>query len=609
MMINNFLKSKINNKLKKSSKKYRSYIFKEAYMMDKFGVNDEKSLIRFHYASQYVPMFVKQICGEYDKKVMSSLLSYVMNYNINSSNDIREKVAKYFSNFPIIKKSYPNYGEDIIPKKYDMNKWRTALNDIIIKERLYGNSFDVTNQVIKDWSSMDEKMDFKNWAKDQKQGIGKLYRTALFEEKPMEMQYIPGLTSRPKKSQINIVNEKSRDEVVKQKVLGRINSIKKILSTKDGPHLLGKDYSKIMKSILDLEGDILGIRTSSMIEDVLIRTAGYLEKENCDDTIVDFIKKTAQMPSLNDMSPDIGQPQENEESESSDEGKKALDTFIERLRGYPVSDMNPDKIKDNFEEIVDNLEKKLSWYDINTKEVVGLENIAEYIFKIAKIVKFTKRNEKVKTAQEALDEPPAEPVATENEVVDKVDNTVDDTENHLSNKTKAEVDDLFANIKLSDVISRLEALSKVFQNREIARQLSIIDLMLDSLGLSGFFPSLAEATRSALESNQYCQTRVEEILSRLVSSVNDQGDSLIDTTKLENKKTRNPSLIDNEMEEYLNEVPEVKNEPAPVEEVAEEAVIPKKVPEKPKPVVPQPKEPTVPVPESAEREVPIAPAV
>jgi hypothetical protein len=40
-------------------------------------------------------------------------------------------------------------------------------------------------------------------------------------------------------------------------------------------------------------------------------------------------------------------------------------------------------------------------------------------------------------------------------------------------------------------------------------------MMLDSLGLASFFPSLSEATNKALESNNYISTRVEDIISKL----------------------------------------------------------------------------------------------
>jgi len=77
------------------------------------------------------------------------------------------------------------------------------------------------------------------------------------------------------------------------------------------------------------------------------------------------------------------------------------------------------------------------------------------------------------------------------------------------------IDAAFSNIKVEDVIARLENLAKIFKNRELGRQLAIVDMMLDKLGLASFFPSLAEAMKSSLESNQYCQGRVEEILAKL----------------------------------------------------------------------------------------------
>jgi hypothetical protein len=80
------------------------------------------------------------------------------------------------------------------------------------------------------------------------------------------------------------------------------------------------------------------------------------------------------------------------------------------------------------------------------------------------------------------------------------------------------IDAAFANLTVDDVIAKLEDLAKIFKVREIPRQLSIVDMMLDSLGLASFFPSLSEATNKALESNNYISTRVEDILSKLRGS-------------------------------------------------------------------------------------------
>jgi ferritin len=77
------------------------------------------------------------------------------------------------------------------------------------------------------------------------------------------------------------------------------------------------------------------------------------------------------------------------------------------------------------------------------------------------------------------------------------------------------IDSVFANLRVDDVVAKLEDLAKIFKVREVPRQLAIVDMMLDSLGLASYFPSLSEAQNKALDSNNYISTRVEDILSKL----------------------------------------------------------------------------------------------
>jgi len=362
-----------------------------------------------------------------------------------------------------------------------------------------------------------------------------------------------------------------------------------------------------MKSILDLEGDVLGIRSSSVIKDVIYRTGSYLEKECCDETIVNSIYKMAQIPSLDKIPTGSDMPpskEDNNGGSSAENGKKALDEFIENVRGYSSEDMTPKGIEEKFDKIkeehlgVNPKKAKASWYNFKTQELGELEKVADKIYSVMKLISFANRKDKIKTAQEMPIAPEIPGIESSPSILEKKEDLLDKSKEEkpsLGNKTKKDINELFDDIKVSDITTRLEALSKVFQNREIARQLNIIDLMLDSLGLAGFFPSLAEATKSALESNQYCQSRVEEILSRLLSSTDENGDSLIDSNKLTPKK-RTHNLIDKEMEKYLtDEIPKAEAEPKPVEEKAEEAVIPKPV----EPISPK----------TPERKIPIAPIV
>lgn len=79
----------------------------------------------------------------------------------------------------------------------------------------------------------------------------------------------------------------------------------------------------------------------------------------------------------------------------------------------------------------------------------------------------------------------------------------------------AKIDAAFAGITVADVVAKLEDLAKIYKTRQVPRQLSVVDMMLDSLGLASYFPALSEAINKALESNNYISTRLEEIISRL----------------------------------------------------------------------------------------------
>lgn len=77
------------------------------------------------------------------------------------------------------------------------------------------------------------------------------------------------------------------------------------------------------------------------------------------------------------------------------------------------------------------------------------------------------------------------------------------------------IDSALANVTVADVVAKLEDIAKIFKTREIPRQLSLVDMMLDSLSLASYFPTLSEAINKSLESNNYVSTRLEDIISRL----------------------------------------------------------------------------------------------
>ena len=130
--------------------------------------------------------------------------------------------------------------------------------------------------------------------------------------------------------------------------------------------------------------------------------------------------------------------------------------------------------------------------------------------------------------------PPKEEVAIE--VEEEPDMLPDDMAPKPKPESGKERDSL-EHVTVSDVVERLERVSNILKNREIPRELAWIDFMLDKIGLASYFPALAEATKSALESNQYMSTRVEDILSRLRGSIEPESPLELTTTETEEAVT------------------------------------------------------------------------
>ena len=142
------------------------------------------------------------------------------------------------------------------------------------------------------------------------------------------------------------------------------------------------------------------------------------------------------------------------------------------------------------------------------------------------------------------------------------------------------IDNALKNVTINDVVQKLESLAKIFKTREVPRQLAFVDMMLDTLGISSFFPSLAEATNKSLESNQYVLTRIEDILSKLRGTMaSDEIDLSAENpasqtpemqalkNKLQNqedndkaKKKMRKELEDKKLQEQSKEEPEVEIE-------------------------------------------------
>jgi hypothetical protein len=84
-------------------------------------------------------------------------------------------------------------------------------------------------------------------------------------------------------------------------------------------------------------------------------------------------------------------------------------------------------------------------------------------------------------------------------------------------------DAVLQNVTTKDLITRLERISNFFKKREITKELAIVDLMMDKLGFISFFPSLAEINKSTLDNINYCNSRTDDILSKLRGSFSESA--------------------------------------------------------------------------------------
>jgi len=632
-MMNEFLIKKMSSALKGiTSQKYKNEIIKEFWLLDKIGIENELSLRKFHYISQMIPRFSESLVGGHDSELITKAASFMVNRidDINSYEDMMKIFSDYIVGSRIVKTAYPNLADTIIPiKNYDMPKWKSALNDIMIRSRVYGDFNKAMEYVTRGWNDMDEKHDFDKWVEYNKNGIGKLYKSAFSGGMSVQMPYIPGLTPDTREDVVQNGSPSYDPDDIRRRILSRISSIEKILISRDGRKFVGSDYNQVLKNLLELKGDVFRVKSASMINDLICRAANSLEHAGGSKFSKTIIMKIAQgmgemdMSGMSGMGADPmgmpgaeGGPEQSTEKGTPDDGKKAIDNFILNMTGYEDKKLTPEEIRKTKDKILKDFENKVkkasttkfAWYDLDTSEFMKFKKVANNIGGLLEKARY----HRIVTAQEVdispsmtteptaiKDAPPMKSDIMEEPVdemmVDPMEgNDIPPVEMDLKKEIKEKpvdnldgtmksvdiIDEAFKNIKISDVILRMDALSRVFKNREIAKQLSIIDLMLDSLGLSGFFPALAEATRSALESNQYCQTRIEEVLSKLTSATDESGDSVINIEVLEPKKKSAPSnLIDEEMDRYLNkEKPEaISAEPRPISDTVVEKAVPQPI--------------------------------
>lgn len=429
------------------------------------------------------------------------------------------------------KKAYPHEEQGLfVDSPRNIQKWMQSMQHIYGLSRIGVEWNDAFIKVTSGWDEM-EKQDFKKWMQFYQENAHQKYKSAQF---PSHIEnggsFIPnidqlrgGLAVREPnmnhfvvQQDVNEARERAlQKEVVEKKIqslIGRLNSAEKIATNPQVQVALKKCLQMsveewvAMLQKLKREIQLAPMRntTASLLDDIIYKNANQLVASGYKPAAQTLLK-LAQMgvpttPSpmtpggIGPMGPgDVpmgGQPVGMSDGPEAPEGaglpgniNSAVAEFLKNLNHEDIGDSNDEL------ELDDELNVEDDYADISVT--------AQAAPAVVRPPTGGTTDPDLEVSEEEIKAiPQAAPAPVPEQTGDRIDQAL-------------------SSVGVEDIVSRLEGIASMFKNREIARQLSIIDLMMDKVGIAPFFPTLAEAMRSALESNQYCQSRIEEILAKL----------------------------------------------------------------------------------------------
>lgn len=436
-----------------------------------------------------------------------------------------------------MKLAYPNVEVNFnLKKMYDIEKWTSSLKHIY---ELINNGFseeDAINKITTNWDKF-EKNNFIDWIRYYQQGSHMKYKLAQYyipkgsdthDPNGVQEGYPGYFLPLSKKSEIPENNTPTIDyeeqnrkmlEKTRSDLSKRLFSLEKLIVSNQGANLLKGEVSEALKILNDLKSVLFKYRTAGLQKSVIQRYADISNSKGLYKTselLLSFAEETKQQnaapqPPENNL-PLPGEQNLNPSPPAIQAPGSPTDQSLSSSLPAPPSEENKNE-ESNVNKFIENVSSA-------DDDEVELLSTAQLI-------------PNSNPQQPNLNQPIQQPKIQSPEKINPQVNLQQDVE---APAEKAEgfdglIDAAFSNIKVEDVITRLETLAKIFKNRELGRQLAIVDMMLDKLGLASFFPSLAEAMKSSLESNQYCQGRIEEILAKLRGVVQ-QDDSVAEVPDL-----------------------------------------------------------------------------
>ena len=383
----------------------------------------------------------------------------------------------------------------------------------------------------------------------------------------------PGLPQYLPHSQNDTSDVRDRIEGQRKKLISRLNSAEKMLASMDGQLFAGDDQEVMLQLLQDLKRRIqtANKRTvkSSLFEDHIYRAANQLKVQGREKA-AGFFYKLAQLPP---PPGDMGGGGDMGDLPGMGDMSGAAGAPPEGLGGGDAKAETHDLLKEFF----DNLKRGVSDPDDEPEERAAIEKAkhappppappppapaapapaaptpeppappgAPGAATAAKLDTQIKLGmgvwQPLKSFAQAAPVPPpvpaapapaapppeapvAAPAPTPEPEPEVVVEETEPEEPASTDNTDDVIEAALKNVSINDVISRLEMLVSIYNQREISRQLAILDIMMDRIGLASFFPALGEAMSKALEANQYIGSRLEGVLTKVKGSVDVPGTS------------------------------------------------------------------------------------
>lgn len=512
----------------------------------------------FHITDYYMDELIKEMYNNHSEYNLSDLLNVFCSVAKAAQKvgiPLSEKANQSCIADTVEKTAYPQAPSgDNMKKPYDISKWIDATKDIYSRVYRLGLPFSkAMEHVTANWDKM-EKLDYKHWLRFYNEGVPSKYpKLAGLGFRKSAQGYVSdngfsfplaSLLERerniepeqPKKPDRNEVKDKIESH--RKRILSRLSSAEKLLTSVDGQDFAGEEQEFMLKLLQDLKRKVQTANkislNSSIFEDFIYRTANYMGAKGSKKGQAFFVK-IAQDP-FTGLSPDLmggaggstapaGESSGNPVQDTRDvfrEMKEMAENLEDTGIIFYDADDDPDERKEKFKKEkpapaapadpaqTSPAQAKSASSDFD-EIVVLAQDMPEEEISIGEAE--TAPPEDRPSRQRPRVQPEAQPdqggqlTVHEDEVFGPEDNT-DDI-----------IDEALEQVTVHDAINLLEMLVSIYQQREVPRQLSKLDMVMDQLGLAAYFPQLGEAQSKALDSNQYVSTRLEDMLAKLKGSV------------------------------------------------------------------------------------------